>query len=151
MRKFFFSLVLVLLVSSTSASDAQTLCYKFLYNVTNDGVKKKGILSSGELFYFTFNDNGSMCFLTNKDGEYNDAYGMNSYKFIGKRNGMLVFKEQSTNMFIQGQDMLLFSDDLKRLNWKCKYDGYGSPGDPGVRVFNYVSDPDEDEIPDVLF
>ena len=68
-----------------------------------------------------------------------------------ERNGMFIFKEQNTNMFAQGQDMLYFSDDFERMNWNCHFDKYGSTNDPGTRVLKYVEDPDYDEIPDELY
>ncbi|MBR2249646.1 MAG: hypothetical protein IJ844_03940 [Prevotella sp.] len=150
MKKFLFSLALMLAVGMMT-TNAQTYCYKFMHNVTSDGVKKKGVLNPGTLFYFTFNNNKSMCFLTDKNGIYNGGYGQNSYRYIGKRNGMFIFKEQNTNMFAQGQDILYFSDDFERMNWKCKFDNFGSTNDPGTRVLKYVEDPDYDEIPNELY
>ena len=64
---------------------------------------------------------------------------------------MFIFKEQNTNMFAQGQDMLYFSEDFERMNWKCNFDKFGSENDPGTRVLKYVEDPDYDEIPDELY
>lgn len=149
MRNYLLTLALVLTIG-ISTTNAQTYCYKYLYNVTNDDVRKKGI-ASGSIFYFTFNNNKSMCYMTDKNGVYSLSYGIGTYKYIGKRNGMFIFKEQSTNMFHQEQNMLYFSEDFMRLNWKCNIDKYGSNGNPGLRVLKYIEDPDYDEIPNELY
>lgn len=141
------AMMLTLCIMSASA---QTYCYKFLYNVSDDGVKKQGVVKAGTIFYFTFNSNKSMCYLTTKDGVYTGGYGQNSYRYIGKRNGMYIFKEQNTNMFAQGQNVLLFSEDFDRMNWSCYIDKYAS-SEMGTRVLKRVENPDYDEIPDELY
>ncbi len=127
---------------------AQTYCYKFLYCVTKDGVKKllPGQVS-GALHYMTFTNNKQMCYNTDKDGIYRMGYGQFSYRYIGKRNGMLVYKEQSTNMF-WSNTTLFFSPDFSRYNQKGQgYDASNSL----TYVYEYVEDPYEEDTPEELY
>lgn len=143
-------LMIALMFSALSAgfdANAQTYAYKYVHSV-KDGVKVSGPIKKGSVFYFTFTNGKSQCYLTDQDGNYYDGYGQNSYRFIGRKNGMNVYQEQNQNMFRLGEDMLYFSTDFSKLNWKCNFDNYGAGG---IRVLNYVSDPNEVEVPDELY
>lgn len=130
-------------------AQAQTYAYKYSHSV-KDGVKVPGFSSKSVVFYFTFTNGKGMCYLTDENGVYTGGDGGNSYRFIGTKNGMHVYQEQNQNMFRQGQDMLYFSSDFSKMNWKCTIDMYSSY--PGcIRVLNYVSDPNEVEVPSQLY
>lgn len=124
------------------AIKAQTYPYQYLYSVDDNGLKRENmsLASKGSVFYFTFTNNKSKCFLTDKNGVYNGRYGLESYQYVGRRNDILVYRECSTNVFSQGQGMLYFSTDLSRLNWDCTYDKVN--GEHTVRVLKLYEEKD---------
>ena len=138
---------LVILIATKSL--AQTYCYKYSHSV-KDEVKIPGLVPKGAAFYFTFTNNMSNCYLTDKNGFYSGALGQNSYKYIGTKNGILIYQECNQNMFRFGQDMLYFSSDFQRLNWLCVADDFNS-GHNRLRVLNFVSDPDAVDPPGKLY
>lgn len=148
MKKLFFLLSFLLL--GLSVSFAQTRAYKYLYSVKDD-VKIPGSLSKGTIHYFTFTDNGNKCYLTNKDGMYRGAYGQHSYKYIGKKNGVLIYKEQNQNILREGEDMLYFSSDLKKMNWQSWMDNYFPESRGCTQVYEYVADPNAVDVPSQLY
>ncbi|WP_300702186.1 hypothetical protein [Bacteroides sp.] len=153
MKKRSILLLMLLFVGCVMQSAlAQTYAYKVSHSVQDD-VKIAGVVSKGTVFYFTFTKGKSMCYLTNKSGVYESAYGQNSYRYIGKRNGIRVYEECNQNMFKarNQQDMLYFADDYSRLNWDNGFDNFQNNGGTIIRVLNYVSDPDEVEVPSELY
>jgi len=149
--KFIVSIAVVFICCAVSTSCyAQTYAYKYSHSV-KDGVKVPGVPSKGTVFYFTFINGKSMCYLTDSNGVYNGGYGMNTYRFIGTKNGMHIYQEQCTNVFRRGEDMLYFSSDFSKLNWQnTDIDSFSQwPG--CIRVLDYVSDPNEVEVPDQLY
>lgn len=76
--------------------------------------------------------------MTDKNGVFNSytgAYGAFTCRFIGTKNGMRIYQEQNTNMFRNGQDILYFSGDFSKINWKCCTDKFGSYAGC-IRVFH---------------
>lgn len=131
---------------------AQTYSYKYSHSV-KDEVNIPGMISKGTVFYFTFTDDKNKCYLTDKNGVYSDGYGQHSYKYVGSKNGILIYKENNQNMFRNGQDMLYFSSDFRRLNWRCGFDDYSpNPNNHGcLRVLDFVSNPDAADVPGSLY
>lgn len=153
MKKRSILLFMLLLVGfATQSAFAQTFAYKVSHSV-QDNVKISGVVSKGTVFYFTFTDGKSKCYLTDKSGVYQGAYGQNSYRYVGKRNGMRIYQECNQNMFRarKQQDMLYFADDYSRLNWDYAIDNFQNNGSTIIRVLTYVSDPDEVEMPSELY
>lgn len=152
MEKINFRIYLLLVsifCAFSFGTQAQTYAYKYSHSV-KDGVKVPGTPTKGVVFYFTFTDGKGKCYLTDKNGVYNGGYGQNTYRFIGTKNGMHVYQEQNQNMFRNGEDMLYFSNDFSKMNWQANFDNFGSwPG--CIRVLNYVSDPNEVDVPDQLY
>lgn len=152
MKKFrsIFTMLSVIVCSAfTFCVHAQTYAYKYSHSV-KDGVKVSGIPAKGTVFYFTFTNGGSMCYHTDAQGVYSSGYGAGSYRFIGTKNGMHVYQEQNRNGFRKIDGMLYFSEDFSKMNWLCNFDMFSQwPG--CLRVLNYVSDPDEVEIPDRMY
>ena len=97
---------------------AQTYAYRLEYYVLSDGMKSSnaGGFAVGSIFYFTFNSNKSMCYMTDKNGNYNLGNGIGKYQYVGCRNNMYIFEECSTNIFKPKQDKLYFSTDFNRMN-----------------------------------
>lgn len=150
MNKIFIILSLLFIVSTEAIG--QIYSYKYSHSV-KDEIKIPGVLHKGAIFYFTFTNQKSMCYLTDKNGVYSYGYGQNSYKYIGKRNNILIYKECNQNMFRNGQDVLYFSSDFSQLNWRCYFDDYSNdPKTRGcLRVLSYVSDPDAVDVPNGLY
>ncbi len=148
MKKLFFLLSFLLL--SFSVSFAQTRAYKYLYAVKDD-VKISGPISKGNIYYFTFTNNKSMCYLTNKDGVYSGGYGINSYKFVGEKDGVLIYMEQDRTFLADKQDMLYFSSDYKRLNAQWKVFRYDPVNAGCTLVLEYVADPNSVDVPSQLY
>ncbi len=146
MKKVLF--LLMMLFASTMSVQAQTYCYKYLYNVNGDGIKTKGRFNSGKIFYFTFTNNEEWVYQTDQNGYYGWSYGMESYRYVGRKNGMRIYKEQSQNAFHK-PGMLYISDDLKKMNIWCDYENFN--GGNNLMVLRYVSDPDEDDTPSQLY
>lgn len=134
---------------SFSVSFAQTRAYKYLYSV-KDEVKISGSQSKGRIRYFTFTDNMNMCYSTDKDGVYSGGYGLGAYRFIGKKDGVLVYKEQGSPLSA-GPGMLYFSSDYKRLNWQSEYDNYIPETYGCLQVWEYVADPNSVDVPSQLY
>lgn len=148
MKKTLIAMFFVIGIFTVSA---QTKCYKYLYNMTSDGIKKPGAVVA-DLFYFTFNNDYSACYQTNKNGLYTLQRGYGEYRYVGRQNGMLIYKEQCGNYafnFIP-PSILYFSEDYRRMNWDCSAEKLGQNGDPGVRVFELVS-PEQIRVPDKLY
>lgn len=150
MKRIILLMAITLLIASQTVS-AQTYCYKYLYSTTNDGVKTS-LLEEGLCFHFTFTNNKDKCYLTNKDGVYdNRAGGQNTYKYIGTKNGMLIYKEYyPSNMFRSDHDLLYFSSDYSRLNWKSGADKVLFNSNT-IRVLQFTNKPDEEEVPTELY
>lgn len=150
MNKLF--IILLFFCGFSFAAMGQTYSYKYIHSVKDD-VKIPGLLTKGTIFYFTFTNQKSMCYLTDKNGVYSGGYGQNSYKYIGERNGVLVYKECNQNMFRNGEDLLYFSPDFSRLNWRCGFDDYSpNTNDHGcLRVLTYVANPDAIDVPNGLY
>lgn len=149
MKKVFF---IALMSLAFIQIGAQTYCYKVLHNVTTEGVKVKGMVQ-GALFYFTFNGNKSMCYMTDKDGIYSGGpWGDNSYKYIGTQDDIHIYQDASTNMLSTKGNWLFFSKDFKILNWRCTIDDYGYTLPKGsLRVMRYIENPNKVEAPSVLY
>ncbi len=141
--------MLIVIVCSAFAFNvnAQTYAYKYSHSV-KDGVKVPGTPRKGTVFYFTFTNGMSMCYLTDSQGVYTGRFGRCSYRFIGTKNGMHVYQDQNQSGFMPSEDMLYFSDDFSKMNWLATID-LNWPG--CIRVLNYVSDPNEIEVPDQLY
>ena len=122
---------------------AQTYAYRLEYYVLSDGMKSSnaGACAVGRIFYFTFNGNKSMCYMTDKNGNYNLGNGIGKYQYLGCRNNMYIFEECSTNMFKPKQDKLYFSKDFNRMNWHSYYDNFMDDGNDKTRVLTYTSNP----------
>ncbi|WP_291554330.1 hypothetical protein [Bacteroides sp.] len=150
--KHTYLLVIALLLSVIVLQEvnAQTYSYKYLYSVNDDGVKVM-VLGKDTKFFFTFSNNKRKCFLTDKNGVYSGGYGQNSYEYIGTKNDMLIYKECNQNMFHDTQDMLYFSSNYSRLNWKSGYDEYSPNNSNTIRVLQFMKDPDEEETPSQLY
>lgn len=54
-------------------------------------------------------------------------------------------------MFRDTQDMLYFSSNYSRLNWKSGYDEYSPNNSNTIRVLQFMKDPDEEETPSQLY
>lgn len=152
MRKSKFIVLSMFMLLFVTKALAQTYSYKYSHSV-KDEVKIPGIISKGTVFYFTFTDDKNKCYLTDKNGVYSGGYGQNSYKYVGSKNGILIYKENNQNMFRNGQDMLYFSSDFRRLNWRCGLDDYSpNPNNHGcLRVLDFVSNPDAADVPGSLY
>nr|DAN25932.1 MAG TPA: hypothetical protein [Caudoviricetes sp.] len=149
-RTYLLVIGLLLSIIVLQNVNAQTYCYKYLHSINDDGVKVM-VLGSNAKFFFTFSNNKKKCFLTDKNGVYSSGYGQNSYEYIGSKNDMLIYKECNQNMFRNGQDMLYFSPNYSRLNWKSGYDKY-SPNDANtIRVLQYMKNPDQEDTPSQLY
>lgn len=133
----FFMLVQIQILS------AQTYAYRLEYYVLSDGMKSSnaGGAAVGSVFYFTFNGNKSMCYMTDKNGNYNLGNGIGKYQYVGCSNNMYIFEECSTNMFKPKQDKLYFSTDFNRMNWHSYYDNFMNDGNDKTRVLTYTSNP----------
>lgn len=129
---------------------AQTYSYKYSHSV-KDEVSIHGVPSKGTVFYFTFTNDMNNCYLTDKNGVYSNGYGQHSFKYIGKENGILIFKEQNQNMFRNGQSMLYFSSNFSKLNWRCVLDDYFPNTKGCLRVLRYISNPDKVATPGSLY
>ena len=142
----------ILVVLFATKALAQTYCYKYSHSV-KDEVKIPGLIAKGTVFYFTFTNKKSNCYLTDKNGVYSCGYGQNTYKYMGTKNGILIYQECNQNMFRNGQDILYFSSDFRRLNWRCGFDDYSpNPNDHKcLRVLNFVSEPDAVDAPETLY
>ena len=137
MKKIFLLFCMLLNMQIISA---QTYAYILEYYVLSDGMKSTnaGGAPVGTVFYFTFNSNKSMCYMTDKNGNYNNGYGIGKYKYIGCRNNMYIFEECGTmDMF---KDLLYFSKDFNRMNWHCNLDNLDNDEDK-TRVLIYTSSP----------
>lgn len=123
---------------------AQTYAYKLEFYALSDGMKSSnaGAATVGAVFFFTFNSNKSMCYLTDKNGHYNAGNGIGKFKYIGYKNNMYIYEECSTNIFKQRQDILYFSTNFSRMNWNCSYD-YIINDDDKTRVLTYTSNPNK--------
>jgi hypothetical protein len=152
MKRIFCLFFLLSLFASLNQVVAQTYCYKYQYSV-KDEVKIPGIPAKGTIFYFTFTENKNKCFLTDKNEVYSSGYGQNTYQYIGRKNGINIYKECNRNMFRNGQDMLYFSSDYGRLNWRCCFDDYSpNTNNQGcIRVLDYVKDPNTSDMPSQLY
>lgn len=152
MNRFIYLIAFFYILSCFNKTTAQTYCYKYIYSIKDD-VKIPGLGSKGRIYYFTFTENKERCFSTDKNGVYSGAYGQDSYQFVGKKNGILIYKECNYNMFKIGLNILYFSSDFKRLNWRDPFDDFSpNPNDHGcLRVLEYVSDPNTTDVPSQLY
>lgn len=133
--------VAILLSMAFVTAKAQTYAYKCLYSVDDNGIKRKSIVEN-TIFYFTFTNDKSMCYSTDKNGIYSLRDGLGSYRYIGTRNGMYVYKECSTNIGTNmfGQNILYFKSDYSRLNWDCSTDRV--IGEHTIRVLTLYKEKD---------
>ena len=72
-------IVFLLVIVAAGFSAAQTYCYRYLYNITEDGVKKTGAVLTTQ-FYFTFNSDRSGIHQTDKNGYYSRSRGNGEYR-----------------------------------------------------------------------
>lgn len=144
-------MLLMFIIVSASFSTAQTVCYKYLYNITSDGVKKTGAVMTSH-FYFTFNRDKSAVFQTDKNGYYTQSRGNGEYRYIGSENGMLIYRSQNDKYdwnFLP-VEYIYFSTDFKRMNWDCGIEKFNKNGDLGVRVLEQY-DPQKGNTPEKLY
>lgn len=145
LKLFTLCFMLTCMLSATGAQ-AQTCAYRYAHSV-KDGVKVTSAIPTGSIFYFTFNNDKSMCYGTNAQGVCNGG-GYSSFRYAGTKNGMHVYNVVLA--MAGGKDVLYFSTDFKRMNWLCGADNFGpTPG--SIRVLEYVSDPNTVDVPDQLY
>lgn len=148
MKKAVLSIIILL---SAFLSSAQTYCYKYLYNITNDGVKKQGVVATSQ-FYFTISNDRSVVYLTDKNGFYSLTRGNGEFRYVGRQNGLLTYRSQNDKYdwnFVP-VEYLYFSDDFKRMNWDCGMDKFSQRGDLGFRVLEQY-DPQKVNAPERLY
>lgn len=136
MKKF---ILIILILLAPLGLSAQTCCYKYLHNVKDE--VKFSELDNGKLFYFTFTNNKNHCYETDENGVYTSANGWNEYRYIGSQNGVLVYEEVAKNPLLPIKNVLYFSSDYKRMNWRSAGDYLGSRGKGSVRVLTFESNP----------
>lgn len=147
------SLLVLFVLCNIDAIVGQTYSYKYLHSI-KDEIKIQLILpKKNSVFYFTFTNNKKNCYLTDKNGVYDGGYGENTYKYIGKKNGILIYQECNQNIFRYGQDLLYFSPDFKRMNWRCFSDDHTiNPNEAGsIRVLERVLNPNSVDVPSTLY
>lgn len=154
MKRLLFLLLIVLLSCHNEKAYSQTYSYKYSHSV-KDEVKIPGVVKKGAIFYFTFTNNKQKCYLSDKNG-ISKCNGNCTYKYVGSKNGILIYKEQlSSNfrLFDDDPDILYFSSNYSRLNWRCRYDDhdFNSNNHECLRVLQYISNPNTEDIPKSLF
>lgn len=138
-----FFLCVMLCFGFSVNSFAQTRAYRYSHNVTEDGIKVEGLLSKKNVFHFIFSNGNTKCYLVNARGEGSGT----PYEYVGSANGMHIYIGDQ----FWGEDILYFSEDFKRLNWKFEFEYKNSGRIPSTRVLNYVSDPNAIDVPDKLY
>ncbi|MDE6778128.1 MAG: hypothetical protein K2J51_01450, partial [Alistipes sp.] len=146
MKKLFLSLIILLSVSGMS--EAQTYCYKYAYRVNKDtGVKKE---LHHNLSFYTFNSNKSFCYLSDENGmkgSINNGIGMNitrtdgwgEYRYIKTENGVHIYKGTvkrysisyggGYELYETEDEYLYFSSDYDKLNrWTDDAITHGNSG-----------------------
>ncbi len=136
MNKFILSVLLTIV--STIACFGQTYCYRYLYNVDSNGVKKE-VLKPNTLLYVTFANNGNTCYESNKNGVTAGGY---TYKYECTQNNIITYKT-IPNFVYNGyssynpNEKFYFSSDFSRLNADKNMSHFG------VYVFEFTANPQE--------
>lgn len=150
MKKIVYISFCLILCFITHEVSAQTYSYKSLYAL-KDGIKMPGLYyKKGDIAYFTFTNNKSRCYKTDKNGVYYGGYGIGVFEYLREEKGVLIYKEMGGGAK-GGFDELYITDDFKMLCWFSYYDE-GSPQYRGsLRVFEYTDDPNSVEVPSELY
>lgn len=119
------------LVSSISAQ-CQIYNYEYKYSITEDGGKTlSSYLDSGTIFYFSFNNDFSMCYLVDKNGTRSDVA---KYEFVGLEDEMMKYQNTLNSI----EDYLFFAEDYSELLWDASLEKNDEDEVRSIRYLEYV-------------
>ena len=143
-------LLTVILLFATVCVFAETRGYAYEYSVRDGGVKFQGY-TPGKIWYFTFNNDKSRIYMTDKNG-MSSTQGAYYFQYAGTENGIHVYVEKTTGIMLLPPGKIFFNSDFTRMNWDCPFDGDRKSADGTiVRVLNYKPNPDKESVPTHLY
>ena len=139
-------MILVMLLAGAVSVSAQTYCYRCIYKVSEDGVRIK---DGGWTEYYTFINNKSVCYHSDKDGN-KTQYGM-TFIYEGSNNGILTYAYRPKDPYMNvplPSKYIYFSSDYSRIN---KIEKSSLDNIVYTWVYEKVMAPDKQNAPTQLY